>query len=75
VLAAKTDGALSLLDRTATGNFTGWTDEERVLSMEWVARNYPNESTAVKEALQQAWREGQRQPASRPDGSQDADGR
>ncbi len=65
-LVDKTDGALSSLDRTASGAFTDWTDEERVLSLEWIARNYPNESVPVQEALRKAWRDGQRQSASRP---------
>jgi hypothetical protein len=58
---------LSSLERTVSGEFAEWTDEERVLSLEWIARNYPNESVQVQEALRKAWRDGQRQRTLRPD--------
>jgi hypothetical protein len=33
-----------------------WSDEERVLSHEWVRRHYPNETASTQAALRMAWR-------------------
>ena len=57
-LAAKIDAASANLERA--GKDDDWTDTEQVLSLEWITRNYPNESAAVQAALRRAWRDGQR---------------
>lgn len=69
-LTEKTTAALASLDREGADDCAGWTDEERILSRDWVTRNYPNESNEVQAALQKAWRDGQRLRVQRPDGAQ-----
>lgn len=44
-----------------------WTDEERVLSHEWVRRHYPSETASTQAALRLAWRDGQRLRNAHPD--------
>jgi hypothetical protein len=44
-----------------------WTDEERLLSHDWVKRHYPNESAVTQAALRMAWRDGQRLRSAHPD--------
>jgi hypothetical protein len=56
----RVDSALSSFEEPRTGEDNDWTDEERVLSNEWVLRNYPNESESIRAALRKAWCDGQR---------------
>jgi hypothetical protein len=55
----RVDNALASFERTRDGE-DDWTDEERVLSDEWVRGNYPTESESVRAALRKAWVDGQR---------------
>ncbi|MGF6439590.1 hypothetical protein [Paraburkholderia youngii] len=56
------DNALASLDESKVGELDDWTDEERILSNEWVLRHYPNESENIRTALRKAWCDGQRLP-------------
>lgn len=66
-LTEKTTAALTSLDRDDADDCAGWTDEERILSNDWVIKNYPNEPNEVQAALRKAWRDGQRLRVRRPD--------
>ncbi|SIT48738.1 conserved hypothetical protein [Paraburkholderia ribeironis] len=54
------DNALASFEQARDGETDDWTDEERVLSDEWVLRKYPNEPESVRAALRKAWVDGQR---------------
>ncbi|ADG20997.1 hypothetical protein [Paraburkholderia atlantica] len=56
----RVDIALASFEETRDVEDNDWTDEERVLSSEWVQRNFPNESDSVRAALRKAWVDGQR---------------
>ncbi|MEX3791083.1 hypothetical protein [Paraburkholderia sp. BR14374] len=58
----RVDNALASLDESKVGELGDWTDEERILSNEWVLRHYPNESENIRTALRKAWCDGQRLP-------------
>ncbi len=64
-LIAKVDRAIEALSHLPDGDT--WTDEERVLSHEWVKRHYPNETATTQAALRLAWRDGQRLRNAHPD--------
>ncbi|MFM0616123.1 hypothetical protein PQR37_18840 [Paraburkholderia nemoris] len=68
-LTAKTTAALASLDRAGADDCEGWTSDERILSHNWVTKNYPNESDEMQAALRKAWRDGQRLRVQRPDGA------
>ncbi|MEX3901428.1 hypothetical protein [Paraburkholderia sp. BR10954] len=55
----RVDNALASFEETREGE-NDWTDQERVLSSEWVQRNFPNEADSVRAALRKAWVDGQR---------------
>ncbi|WP_225031123.1 hypothetical protein [Paraburkholderia sp. XV] len=71
----KIDEALKALDNSIERSDADWTDEERVLSHQWVTHRYPNEPVAVQHALREAWRDGQRMRAAHPDTPPDSGGR
>ncbi|TCG02014.1 hypothetical protein BZM27_54285 [Paraburkholderia steynii] len=62
-LIAKVDRAMEAVALFPEGDT--WTDEERVLSHEWVRRHYPNETASTQAALRMAWRDDQRLSRSR----------
>ncbi|BCF95180.1 hypothetical protein [Paraburkholderia largidicola] len=64
-LIAKVDRAIEAVSHLPDGDT--WTDEERVLSHEWVRRHYPNETASTQAALRLAWRDGQRLRTAHPD--------
>ncbi|CAN7719479.1 hypothetical protein [Paraburkholderia hospita] len=64
-LIAKVDLAIAAVSHLPDGD--DWSEEERVLSHDWVRRNYPNETAATQAALRMAWRDGQRLRAAHPD--------
>ncbi|MDQ7979967.1 hypothetical protein QYH69_22250 [Paraburkholderia sp. SARCC-3016] len=64
-LIAKVDRATDAVALSPEGD--AWTDEERVLSHEWVRRHYPNETASTQAALRMAWRDGQRLRSAHPD--------
>jgi len=63
----KVDHAITALGAASEPTDADWTDEERVLSHQWVTRFYPNEPAAVQVALRTAWRDGQRMRSAHPD--------
>ncbi|MEM5440482.1 hypothetical protein [Paraburkholderia diazotrophica] len=64
-LIAKVDRAMDAVALRPEGDT--WTDEERILSHEWVRRHYPNETASTQAALRMAWRDGQRLRSAHPD--------
>jgi hypothetical protein len=66
-VVAKVDHAITALGAASERTDADWTDEERVLSHQWVTRFYPNEPEAVQVALREAWRDGQRMRSAHPD--------
>ncbi|BCZ85524.1 hypothetical protein PTKU64_91990 (plasmid) [Paraburkholderia terrae] len=71
----KVDSAMTALGNASERDDADWTDEERVLSQQWVTRCYPNEPAVVQRALREAWRDGQRMRAAHPDSPPGGGGR
>jgi hypothetical protein len=71
-LIAKVDRTIDAVSLLPDGDT--WTDEERVLSHEWVRRHYPNETASTQAALRMAWRDGQRLRSAHPDSPRASEG-
>jgi hypothetical protein len=69
VLLEMVDRAKAELGTPIAGPQADWTDAERTLFGEFLARNYPNEATAGMIALGDAWKDGIRVAS----GAKDAD--
>ncbi|APA90632.1 hypothetical protein BJG93_33030 (plasmid) [Paraburkholderia sprentiae WSM5005] len=56
----RVDNALASFEEQRDGDGNDWTDDERLLSNEWVQLNFPNEPETIRAALRKAWVDGQR---------------